>query len=71
MAVAERIKNLVDSKGITYTFISEKTGLSVNQISRSFMGKRHLLADEMISICAAAGIDLSDMSEDAPERACS
>lgn len=60
MKAAERMKTLVESKGVSYTFISEKTGIPVNAISRSLMGKRRLPADEMILICNVIGVDLGD-----------
>ncbi|MBQ4426625.1 MAG: helix-turn-helix transcriptional regulator [Oscillospiraceae bacterium] len=61
MQIAEKLKQLVDGKGVTYTFISEKTGIPVNSISRSFLGKRKLQADEMVAICSAVGINPSDL----------
>lgn len=61
MIVAKRIKEIVDSRGITYTFISLKTGIPVDAISRSFSGKRRLSADEMLHICQVVGIDLCDL----------
>lgn len=64
MRAFERLKQLIDDKGITYTFISNKTGIPVNTISRSLSGKRKLPADEMISICKATGIDLNDFVEE-------
>lgn len=51
MTVAQKMKLLIEQKGITYTFISEKTGIPVDALSKSFLGKRRLPADEMISIC--------------------
>lgn len=59
--VSTRLKRLIDLKGIKYTAISESTGISVDAISKSFMNKRKLSADEMIAICNFAGIDLSDL----------
>lgn len=61
MTVAQKIKEIVDSRGITYTFISSKTGISIDAISRSFSGKRRLSADEMLNICQVVGIDLCDL----------
>ena len=58
MTVAQKMKLLIEQKGITYTFISEKTGIPVDALSKSFLGKRRLPADEMISICREVGIDL-------------
>ncbi len=62
MTVAQKMKLLIEQKGITYTFISEKTGIPVDALSKSFLGKRRLPADEMISICCEVGIDLSDLA---------
>ena len=64
MTVAQKMKLLIEQKGITYTFISEKTGIPVDALSKSFLGKRRLPADEMISICREVGIDLSDLAAD-------
>lgn len=63
MTVAQKIKEIVDSKGVTYTFISLKTGISIDAISRSFSGKRRLSADEMLNICQVVGIDLCDLQK--------
>lgn len=62
MGVAERIKELVEERGVTYTFISVKTGIPVNSISRTFLGKRRLPADEMVAICNAIGVDLPELN---------
>ncbi len=62
MTAVEKVKNLVDARGVSYTFISERTGIPVNAISRSFMGKRRFPADEMIAICRVIGVDLGDLS---------
>lgn len=67
MSASQKIKEIIESKGITYTFISSKTGISVDAISRTMAGKRKLPADEMIAICEAVGIDLCDLQrEDSP-----
>ena len=65
MLVAERIKKLLDAKGVTYTFVSEKTEIPVDAISKSLLGKRRLPADEMIAICKAVGIDLKELQDTA------
>jgi len=61
MFVANTLKQLIENKGITYTFISAKTGMSVDAISKSLLGKRRLAADEMIAICQATSISLNDL----------
>lgn len=59
---AQKLKLIVNEKGVTYTSISSKTGIPVDAISKSLLGKRRLPADEMIAICKAAGIDLDDLA---------
>lgn len=61
MSAAMTLKQLVDERGIKYKFLANETGIPLNVISQMFLGKRRLLADEMISICVAAGLDLNDM----------
>ncbi len=68
MTAAERIKEIVEAKGVSYTFIAEKTGIPVNAISRSFLGKRRLPADEMIAICGVIGVDLGDFLKVADDK---
>lgn len=61
--VAERMKTLIDEKGIKYTAIARKTGLSVDRVSKVLNRQRRMLADEMISICAATDIRLADLAD--------
>ena len=61
MAVAERLKQLVEDKGVTYSFISTRTGIPVDAISKSLLGKRRLPADELVNICNAVGIELNEL----------
>ena len=63
MDVAQRLKALVAEKGVTYTFISERTGIPIDSISRSFLGKRKLPADELVAICRVVGVDLGDFTK--------
>ncbi len=64
--VAKALRELINSKGVKYSFISEKTGIPVNQISRSLMGKRRLPADEMVAICNAIGVDIGELLRSEP-----
>ncbi len=63
MNAAMRIREIVNGRGVTYTFISEKTGIPIDTISRIFLNKRKLMADEMLKICSATGIDLHDLNQ--------
>ena len=59
MSAAERIKSVVESRGIKLTAISQATGIPIDAISRSFLGKRKMLADEFISICRFLDLDMT------------
>lgn len=71
--IADIIKAYVDGKGITYSFISEKTGIKVDALSKTFLGRRKLPADEMVRICLCVGLDINqlvhDYQTDLPQRA--
>ena len=61
-----RIKEYLDSKGIRYSFVSEKTGIPMNILSPTLNGKRKMSAEEFILICKALNVptdyfaDISD-----------
>lgn len=61
--IANRLKAEIENKGISYSSTSRKTNIPVNTISRSLMGKRKLLADELILICRASDIELGELCE--------
>jgi len=61
MCVAEKLKSIVDERGTTYTFLSKRTGIKVDAISKSLSGKRRLPADEMVALCYALNVDLCDL----------
>lgn len=66
--VSEKLKDLIAAKGITYSFIASQTGIKLDAISRSLMGKRRLTADEMLRICRCVNIDLCNLIDDVCEH---
>lgn len=60
MTAAERLKELIDARGVTYSFLASKTGIPVASISKALLGKRRLPADELVEICKVINIDLND-----------
>lgn len=58
MTIAQKLRAVINERGTTYTFISQKTGIPVDAISKSLLGKRRLQADELIAICKALNIGL-------------
>ena len=47
MNTSEKLKRAIDDRGIRYSFIAKKTGININSLSRSLIGKRRLQADEL------------------------
>lgn len=56
MTVAEVIREEVEAKGIKIISISKATGIPTDAISRSFLGKRKMLAEEMFKIAEYIGL---------------
>lgn len=50
------LSDYANAKGIKQTYISQKTGIPVDTISRIFNGKRKILANEFIQICSVLEI---------------
>ena len=60
MTAAERLKSVIESRGTTYAFLSTRTKIPAGLLSRCFLGKRKLSADEFLAICAALDIGLGE-----------
>ena len=52
------LSDYIKAKGIKLTFIANKTGMSLDQISKALRKERNLLADEFFSICKALNLPL-------------
>lgn len=53
-----KIKEFLDSNGIKYSFVSEKTGIPMNILSPMLNGKRKMSAEEFISICSVLNVSM-------------
>ena len=56
------LSQLIESKGVTLTFISKKTKLSVDTLSKSINGTRKITADEFIKICKALEVSAEEIA---------
>lgn len=61
--IGNKIKNYLENRGITQTFIAKKTGISINKLNMSLNGNRKLLAEEYFLICEALGVPLNTFYE--------
>jgi len=57
MRINEALNAYVSERGIKQNFISEKTGLSVDAVSRILNSKRKISAEEFLKICDAIDLD--------------
>lgn len=53
------------TRGVKYTAISKATGIPIDAISRSFLGKRNMLAEEFVEICNFFEIGIDDLKDPA------
>lgn len=64
MDVASKINDIVKTRGVKITAISKATGISVDALSRSLLGKRKMLAEEFVGICDFLNLDMSAFAND-------
>lgn len=57
------IRQYLEEKGIKQEYVAEKTGIAPNTLSGIFNLRRKLLADELVSIVLALGIDANYVVE--------
>lgn len=57
MSVNDCLKNYVDMIGIKQSYLSEKTKIPADTISKILNGKRKMTAEELLLVCDALHID--------------
>lgn len=57
MNINKQLNDYVNRNGIKQIYISQKTGLSPDTISKILNGNRKILAEEFLLICTALNID--------------
>jgi len=65
MGIEEKIKANIMEKGLKFSYVAEKVGISNDWLSKSLSGKRRLTANEFISICEVLNLDLKDFNNTA------
>lgn len=54
----KKIKDYLNNKGISQTFVSNKTGIPISTLNAALNGNRKILAEEYFLICKALEISL-------------
>lgn len=62
--IGERIKKYLSSKGISQTFVANKTGIPISTLNAALNGNRKILAEEYFSICQALTVPLEEFIDD-------
>lgn len=57
MNVNERLKKIVEERGIKQSFLCEQTGMTPDAISRILNSNRKVTADEFLNICQVLNVD--------------
>lgn len=70
METGIKVFNYIKSKGISQTFISEKSGIPVSKLNLSLHGKRRLTFSEYEKICWALGVSVDTFLEPRPPVSC-
>lgn len=60
MSVAQILRTEIKGRGISYSFISRRTGIPVDTLCKSMRGVRRLTADELVTICKVLNITSLD-----------
>lgn len=55
--LGERIKKVLDEKGIKYGFVAESIGVSISTFSAMLNNNRKITAEEYFMICRVIGVD--------------
>jgi hypothetical protein len=63
LLLGKKIKNYLDSNGIKYVHVSEKTGIPMNVLSPMLNEKRDIKATEYFIICNALNVSLEKFAE--------
>ena len=52
-----RLKEIIESRGIKQSYISEQIGMTTDAISRILKGTRKITGEELLNICDLLDID--------------
>ena len=62
------IKKYLDEKGIKYTYIADKLGLSKSVVSAMLSGRRVINAEEFVSICNVLNVETDYFANRLPQH---
>lgn len=57
------LKEIINQRGIKYTFISEKTGIDYQRLMRIFNRNAIISGSELICLCKVLGVKQSELMD--------
>lgn len=57
MKIHQNIRDFIKSKGLTFTFVSEVSGIDMKKLSRMMTGNQKIDTDSYEKICLALEVD--------------
>lgn len=66
MSTGRKIKDYIDSKGISQSFVSKKSGIPLPKLNLSLNDNRRLTFDEYETICWVLGVGVEKFLEPKP-----
>lgn len=60
----KKIKEYLSNKGISQTFVANKTGIPISTLNAALNGNRKILAEEYFLICQALEVPLDTFVEE-------
>ena len=61
--VEEKIKEVMQDKGISQTFVAKQIAIAEDDLFLCMTGKRKLKISEFLNLCNVLGLDLKDFKE--------
>lgn len=65
---AEKVKRLIQDKGLKQKYIAEQAGLTEQQLSDILNGRKRLQVEYIMPICSAIGISPNELLEDVKKQ---
>ena len=65
MKINKMIAEIVEQKGLKQTYIAEKTGMTVDAVSRILRSERKLTAEEFLVFCELLNVSPEDFRNSA------
>ncbi len=60
----ERIKQMIDDKGLKHRFVADKAGMPYKTLSATLNGRRKIRVEELVKIGQVLGVSLDELTKE-------